>query len=215
MVKIGLPWLLLVLMKLTNREIRSDEILSLREVFEICQVEPGADVCDWLDRPPSPVGVDLQDGSPEKRRQKTVFSSWGGKRQGAYPSGGKRPAFSSWGGKRSASRAKQSFSSWGGKRAELPPGGGYDDDGAAQPEHQMEKRELRHRAAGVKPQDKKNDGYRNEMTNGIHALFTIFSDWSKNPEAKKGVRYAGLKSIRRSTDFFPWGGKRSEGADSE
>lgn len=199
MVKIGLPWLLLVLMKLTNREIKSDEIIPLQEVYDICQIEPNTDICDLLDKSASQFGTNKVD-FPEKRRQKTVFSSWGGKRQSTYPYGGKRPAFSSWGGKRASvrqDRPKQTFSSWGGKRNEMD---GYDN--GAELEHQMEKRELN----DIKHEDKKS--YRNKMTKGIHALFTIFSDWSRDPEVKKGFRYAGLKSIRRSSDFFPWGGKR-------
>ncbi|XP_025422867.1 uncharacterized protein LOC112692411 [Sipha flava] len=202
MVKIGLPWLLLVLMKLTNREIKSDEIISFQEVYDICQVEPNADICDILEKSPSLININKID-SPEKRRQKTVFSSWGGKRQSTYPYGGKRPAFSSWGGKRASDkhgRPKQTFSSWGGKRSEID---GYDNGEIL--EHQMEKRELN----GIKQEDKIN--YRNKMTKGIHALFTIFSDWSRDPEEKKGIRYASLKSIRRSSDFFPWGGKRTSG----
>jgi len=202
MVKIGLPWLLLVLMKLTNREIKSDEIITFQDVYDVCQIEPSADICDLLDKSSNVVGINKMD-IPEKRRQKTVFSSWGGKRQSTYPYGGKRPAFSSWGGKRASgrqSRPKQTFSSWGGKRSEID---GYDDGTVL--EHQMEKREL----SDIKQDDKKN--YRNKMTKGIHALFTIFSDWSRDPEEKKGIRYAGLKSIRRSSDFFPWGGKRSNG----
>lgn len=202
MVKIGLPWLLLVLMKLTNREIKSDEILSLQEMYDICQVEPSADVCDLLEKSSNLIDIYRSD-LPEKRRQKTVFSSWGGKRQSTYPYGGKRPAFSSWGGKRASDkrgRPKQTFSSWGGKRSEM---NGYDNGEIS--EHQMEKRDL----SGYKQEDKNN--YRNKMTKGIHALFTIFSDWSRDPEEKKGIRYAGLKSIRRSSDFFPWGGKRFSG----
>lgn len=202
MVKIGLPWLLLVLMKLTNREIKSDEIISFQEVYDICQAEPNADICDLLEKSPSLVDISKID-LPEKRRQKTVFSSWGGKRQSTYPYGGKRPAFSSWGGKRASDkhgRPKQTFSSWGGKRNGIE---GYDNGEII--EHQMEKRELN----GIKQEDKTN--YRNKMTKGIHALFTIFSDWSRDPEEKKGIRYAGLKSIRRSSDFFPWGGKRTSG----
>lgn len=202
MVKIGLPWLLLVLMKLTNREIKSDEIISLQEVYDICQVEPSADMCDLLEKSSNLIDTYRSD-LPEKRRQKTVFSSWGGKRQSTYPYGGKRPAFSSWGGKRASDkrgRPKQTFSSWGGKRSEI---NGYDNGEIF--EHQMEKRDL----SGYKQEDKNN--YRNKMTKGIHALFTIFSDWSRDPEEKKGIRYAGLKSIRRSSDFFPWGGKRSSG----
>lgn len=202
MVKIGLPWLLLVLMKLTNREIKSDEIISLQEVYDICQVEPSTDICDLLDKSTSIVDINKLE-MPEKRRQKTVFSSWGGKRQSAYPYGGKRPAFSSWGGKRGASdkhgRPKQTFSSWGGKRSEVSDG--YDNGEML--EHQMEKRELNE----IKQKDKKN--YKNQMTKGIHALFTIFSEWSRDPEEKKGIQYTGLKSMRRSSDFFPWGGKRS------
>lgn len=201
MVKIGLPWLLLVLMKLTNREIKSDEILSLQEMYDICQVEPSADICDLLEKSSNLIDIYRSD-LPEKR-QKTVFSSWGGKRQSTYPYGGKRPAFSSWGGKRTSDkrgRPKQTFSSWGGKRSEM---NGYDNGEIS--EHQMEKRDL----SGYKQEDKNN--YRNKMTKGIHALFTIFSDWSRDPEEKKGIRYAGLKSIRRSSDFFPWGGKRSSG----
>lgn len=199
MVKVGLPWLLLVLMKLTNREIKSDEIISLQEAFDICQVEPSADLCDLLEKSTSLVDFNKLD-MPEKRRQKQVFSSWGGKRQSTYPYWGKRPAFSSWGGKRTSDkkgRPKQTFSSWGGKRSEMD---GYNGDMV---EHQIEKREIN----DIKHEDKKN--YRNKMTKGIHALFTIFSDWSRDPEEKKGIRYAGLKSIRRSSDFFPWGGKRT------
>lgn len=197
MVKIGLPWLLLVLMKLTNREIKSDEIISLQDVYDICQVEPSTDICDLLEKSSSLSKLDL----PEKRRQKTVFSSWGGKRQSTYPYGGKRPAFSSWGGKRASDkngRPKQTFSSWGGKRSDFD---GYDNGEML--EHQMDKRELN----GIKQDYRAN--YRNKMTKGIHALFTIFSDWSRDPEEKKGIRYAGIKSMRRSSDFFPWGGKRS------
>lgn len=204
MVKIGLPWLLFVLMKLTNREIKCDETISFQELYDICQVEPSADLCDLLDRSSTLVGINKLD-LPEKRRQKTVFSSWGGKRQSAYPYGGKRPAFSSWGGKRALERQdrpKQTFSSWGGKRSEMD---GYVNEDGTILEHQMEKRELN----DIKPKDKKN--YRNKMTKGIHTLFTIFSDWSRDPEEKQGIRYAGLKSIRRSSDFFPWGGKRSSG----
>lgn len=203
MVKIGLPWLLLVLMKLTNREIKSDEVLSLQEVFDICQVEPSADMCDLLGKSTSVIDNTNNFDLPEKRRQKTVFSSWGGKRQSTYPYGGKRPAFSSWGGKRASDkhgRPKQTFSSWGGKRSEVD---GYDNGEMI--EHQMEKRELNY----LKQEDKKN--YRNKMTKGIHALFTIISDWSRDPEEKKGIRYAGLKSTRKNSDFFPWGGKRSIG----
>jgi len=199
MVKIGLPWLLLVLMKLTNREIKSDEIISLQEAYDICQVEPTIDICDQLEKSSSLVDLNKLD-LPEKRRQKTVFSSWGGKRQSTYPYGGKRPALFSWGGKRASDkhgRPKQTFSSWGGKRSESDV---YDNGEI--PEHQMDKRELN----GIK-QD--NNTYRNKMTRGIHALFTIFSDWSRDPEEKKGIRYAGIKSMRRSSDFFPWGGKRS------
>lgn len=202
MVKIGLPWLLFVLMKLTNREIKSDEIISFQEVYDICQVEPSADICDLLDRPSGLDGLNKLD-LPEKRRQKTVFSSWGGKRQSTYPYGGKRPAFSSWGGKRALERQgrpKQTFSSWGGKRSEMD---GFANEDGTILEHQMEKREL----SDIKQKDKKN--YRNKMTKGIHALFTMFSDWSRDSEEKKGIRYAGIKSIRRSSDFFPWGGKRS------
>lgn len=202
MVKIGLPWLLLVLMKLTNREIKSDEIMSLREVYDICQVEPSVDICDLLDKSSSLASIYKFD-SPEKRLQKTVFSSWGGKRQSTYPYGGKRPAFSSWGGKRASDkygRPRQTFSSWGGKRSEND--NGYDNGETL--EHQLEKRETN----DIKMEDKKN--YRNKMTKGIHALFTMFSDWSRDPEEKKGIRYAGVKSIRRSSDFFPWGGKRSD-----
>jgi len=133
-----------------------------------------------------------------------VLSSWGGKRQSTYPYGGKRPAFSSWGGKRASDkhgRPKQTFSSWGGKRGEND---GYDNGEIF--EHQLEKRELN----DTKLENKRN--YRNKMTKGIHALFTMFSDWSRDPEEKKGIRYAGVKSIRRSSDFFPWGGKRSDGS---
>lgn len=205
MVKVGLPWLLIVLMKLTNREIKSDEIITLQEVYDICQVDPSPEICDLLERPSSLGNINKLD-LPEKRRQKTVFSSWGGKRQSAYPYGGKRPAFSSWGGKRASDkhgRPKQTFSSWGGKRSEID---GYDNGEML--EHQMEKREINDFKQEDK-EDKKN--YRNKMTKGIDALFTIFSDWSRDPEVKKGFRYTGVKSIRRSSDFFPWGGKRSGG----
>lgn len=206
MVKIGIPGLLIVLMELTNREIKSDEIASLRDVYDICQAEPSADICDLLEKSSSLADAANRLDAPEKRRQKTVFSSWGGKRQSMYPYGGKRPAFSSWGGKRTSDkrgRPKQTFSSWGGKRSEND---GYDDGPAAVFEHRLEKRGL---DDNVKlREDKKN--YRNKMTRGIHALFTMFSDWSSDPEEKKGNRYAvGVKSIRRSSDFFPWGGKRS------
>lgn len=202
MVKVGLPWLLLVLMKLTNREIKSDEIISLQEAYDICQIEPSADLCDLIEKPSSLVDLNKFD-MPEKRRQKTVFSSWGGKRQSTYPYWGKRPAFSSWGGKRASDkhgRPKQTFSSWGGKRSEMD---GYNNGEIL--EHQMEKREL----GDFKQEEKKN--YRNKMTKGIHALFTIFSDWSRDPEEKKGVRHVAFKSLRRSSDFFPWGGKRTNG----
>lgn len=200
MVKICLPWLLLVLMKLTNRGIKADEIISFQELYDICQVEPSAELCDLLEKSTSLVDINKLD-LPEKRRQKTVFSSWGGKRQSAYPYGGKRPAFSSWGGKRASDkrgRPKQTFSSWGGKRSEID---GYDNGDML--EHQMDKREIN----DIKLEDKKN--YKSKMTKGIHALFTMFSDWTMDPEKKKGIRYAGLKSIRRSAGFFPWGGKRS------
>lgn len=201
MVKISVSWLLLALMKLTYQEIKADEIVSFQEVYDICQVEPSTDICDLLEKLPSLIDINKLN-LPEKRRQKTVFSSWGGKRQNTYPYGGKRPAFSSWGGKRTSdkrSRPKQTFSSWGGKRNEIDV---YDDNGEMV-EHQIEKRELN----DIKQEDKKN--YKNKMTKGIHTLFTIFSDWSRDPEEKKGIRYAGLKSMRRSSVFFPWGGKRS------
>ncbi|VVC40385.1 Hypothetical protein CINCED_3A019743 [Cinara cedri] len=203
MVKIGVSWLLLALMKLTYQEIKGHEIVSFQEVYDICQIEPSIDICDLLEKSSGLVDINKLD-LPEKRRQTPIFNSWGGKRQSTYPYGGKRPAFSSWGGKRTSdkrSRPKQTFSSWGGKRNEIDS---YDDNGEMA-EHQMEKRELNN----VKEEEKKN--YKNKMTKGIHTLFTIFSDWSRDPEEKKGIRYAGLKSMRRSSVFFPWGGKRSGG----
>lgn len=201
MVKVGLPWLLIVLMKLTNREIKSNEIISLQDVYDICYVDPSLKICDFLEKPSSLSDINELD-LPEKRRQKTVFSSWGGKRQSAYPYGRKRPAFSSWGGKRTSDkhgRPKQTFSSWGGKRSEIDS---YDNEEML--EHQMEKRETN----DFKQEDKKN--YRNKITKGIHALFTNFFDWTRDPEVKKGILYTGVKSTRTS-DFFPWGGKRSDG----
>ncbi|XP_050545372.1 uncharacterized protein LOC126907811 [Daktulosphaira vitifoliae] len=196
MKKISLSWLFIVILKLTNQEIKSDTIISFQEAYELCEIEPSADICNILENSSRLIDLNYLE-MPEKRRQKTVFSSWGGKRQNTYPYWGKRPAFSSWGGKRSMDknvRTKQTFSSWGGKRNEIDS---YNE------QHQMEKRELN----DFKNEDKKN--YQNKVTKGIHALFTMFSDWSKEPDKKKEFRFTGVKGLRRSSDFFSWGGKRS------
>ncbi|XP_050420499.1 uncharacterized protein LOC126833293 [Adelges cooleyi] len=203
MVKISLPWLLLVVLKLASREIKSDEIVTLQEVYDLCQGDTNAEICDFLGKSPNFLDIDRME-MPDKRKQKTVFSSWGGKRQNNFPYLGKRPAFSSWGGKRSSdkknSRPKQTFSSWGGKRSM-----DMDTYNMDTTDHQMEKRDLN----GFRPEDKTN--YRNKVTKGIHALFTMFSDWSKEPEEKKGSRYTRVNGLRTGSDFFSWGGKRANG----